>query len=546
MNRRLWATLPLAVVLGVMVAACGAAPAGNNATASANASATKGLVTTTAAGTTTVSSATWAVYRDVNTLDPLYAFDYPENTAISLMCESLLRQAPDGSVGPGVATLTTPDPTTLVLTLRPGVKFWDGNPVTAADVVFGLQRTMDPSLGGFYAASLSRVKSVKATASDQVTITLKEPDYWLPGELSGMPGVVVEKSFVEKQGKNYGTPAGAIMGTGAYMLKSWNTGTGVVAVSNPHYWDSSVTPLVQKIVIKGIPATSALTSGLLTGAVQGSYMQDYSTVQQLQQSNATDVYKGPSGATDALVICNLKGTLGDQRVRQALSLALDRQGVINTIYKGAALVPRWLSNPGTFGYAAATFNAAYDQSAVMNQDIAKAKDLVQQAGATGKTITIGMSSEISAIAAEAGAYQAAGQAIGLKVKFKSVSAANFVNFFIDPKARQGVDGFPTVNYGDYADPAALLATVVLSDGSQNFSGFSDSKITSLLDQARGTADPDKRASLVAQAEQATAEQLPWIPTVQPVTVLVLDKKLTGAVASFSYMGAPWANELGGH
>ena len=54
---------------------------------------------------------TWAVYRDVNSLDPAYAFDYPENTAISLMCESLLRQQPDGSLAPGLATVTYPSPT---------------------------------------------------------------------------------------------------------------------------------------------------------------------------------------------------------------------------------------------------------------------------------------------------------------------------------------------------------------------------------------------------------------------------------------------------
>src|SRR5262249_36967165 len=97
-------------------------------------------------------------------------------------------------------------------------------------------------------------------------------------------------------------------------------------------------------------------------------------------------------------------------------------------------------------------------------NIAAAKKLVQQAGVAGQTITIGTSSQLANIAAVTGAYQAAGQAIGLKVALKSVSAQNFINFFTDPKARAGIDGFPTVNYGDYADPAALLSTVVLPTG----------------------------------------------------------------------------------
>ena len=144
-----------------------------------------------------------------------------------------------------------------------------------------------------------------------------------------------------------------------------------------------------------------------------------------------------------------------------------------------------------------------------------------------------------------GAYQAAAQAIGLKVVLKSVSAQNYINFFIDPKARAGIDGFLTVNYGDYADPAALLATFVLPGGSQNYDNFNDPQITAVMEQARSTADPDKRAALVAKAEKLTVQQMPWIPNVQPTSMLMLGKGLTGAVSSFAYMFAPWANSLGG-
>jgi peptide/nickel transport system substrate-binding protein len=131
------------------------------------------------------------------------------------------------------------------------------------------------------------------------------------------------------------------------------------------------------------------------------------------------------------------------------------------------------------------------------------------------------------------------------VALKSVSAQNFINFFTDPKARVGIDGFPTVNYGDYADPAALLSTLVLPGGSQNYTNFNDPKITADLENARSTANPDKRAALVADAEKLTMKQLPWIPNVQPTALLVLGKGLTGAVSSFAYMFAPWADSLGG-
>jgi peptide/nickel transport system substrate-binding protein len=102
-----------------------------------------------------------------------------------------------------------------------------------------------------------------------------------------------------------------------------------------------------------------------------------------------------------------------------------------------------------------------------------------------------------------------------------------------------------VDYGDNADPAALLAHAVLPGGIENYDNFNDPRITALVEQARGTASPDKRAALVAEAEKLTMQQLPWIPDVQPDTVLILGKGLTGAVSSSAYLFSPWADSLGG-
>jgi peptide/nickel transport system substrate-binding protein len=534
-----------ATAAALTLAACGRS-AGGGGHQAGNLSPTKGLVVSTTPGTKPVSSVTWAVYRDVNSLDPIYAFDYPENTAISLMCESLLKQSPSGAIGPGLATLSTPSATKLVFTIQPGAKFWDGHPVTAADVVYSLDRNTNTKLGGFYGLVFSRVKSIAATGADQVTITLKQPDYWLQGELASIPGVVIEKAFAEKEGKKYGTPSGSIMCTGAYKLKSFTPGVGVTAVPNMSYWQPSVKPLVGQIIIKGVASDTTLTSGLTTGAIQGTYTSGgLSTLRQLESNSAVKIYKGQGWSTDALIIDSTKGVLGDVRVREALSMALNRQAIINNVFKGAALLPRWLSNPGVFGYGKATFDKAYSASPVLPHNLAKAKQLVKEAGAVGKTFTIGTSSQISNIAQETGAYQAAATAIGLKTVLKNVSAQNYINFFIDPKARAGVDGFLTVNYGDYADPAALLATLVIPGGSQNYDNYHDQKVISLLEQARSTANPNARAALVAKAEERVAAQLPWIPDVQPLNILIMSKGLTGATASFDYMFAPWANSLGG-
>ena len=514
-------------------------------TPSGNAPPGAGLVAITPTGTKPVSSVVWAINRDVISLDPIYDAAYPEYTADSLMCESLLRQAPDGSIEPGLATVSSPSPTTMVFTLRPGVKFWDGHPVAPADVVYSLDRQFSSNLGGYNSADFSRVALITATGTSQVTIKLKQPDYWLEGELASIPGIVIEKNFAEKEAKNYGTPAGSIMCTGAYMLKSWTPGVGLVAVRNPHYWNPSVHPLAGQITLKAVPDAASVTAGLLTGAIQGDYAVGLPTLDQLKDSSSVKVYLGPGWSSDVFAITSLKGVLGNLNVRRALSLALNRQAIINSVYQGAAQLPRWLANPGTFGYGKAVFDAAYGSSPVLTQNIAEARKLVMQAGDTGKTITIGTSSQLAVIAEVTAAYQAAAQAIGLKVILKSVSAQDYINFFTDPKFRAGIDGLPEVDYGDYADPAALLAHIVLPGGIENFDHFNDPTITAEVERARTTASPSKRAALIAEAEKLTAEQLPFIPDVQPDTVLVLGKNLTGAVSSSAYLFSPWADSLGG-
>jgi peptide/nickel transport system substrate-binding protein len=536
--------IAVAAACALAASACGRS-ASTAGAAPGNVSPVKGLVAITPAGTKPVPSVVWAINRDVISLDPIYDAAFPEYTADSLMCESLLRQAPDGSIEPGLATVSSPSPTTIVFTLRPGVKFWDGHPVAPADVVYSLDRQFSPNLGGYNTADFSRVALITATGTSQVTIKLKQPDYWLEGELASIPGIVIEKSFAEKEAKNYGTPAGSIMCTGAYMLKSWTPGAGLVAVRNPHYWNPSVHPLAGQITLKPVPDAASVTAGLLTGAIQGDYAVGLPTLDQLKDSSGVKVYQGPGWSSDVFAVTSLSGVLGNLNVRRALSLALNRQAIINSVYHGAAQLPRWLANPGTFGYGKAVFDTAYGSSPVLTQNIAEARKLVQQAGDTGKTITIGTSSQLAVIAEVTAAYQAAAQAIGLNVILKSASAQDYINYFTDPKFRAGIDGLPEVDYGDYADPAAMLAHVVLPDGIENFDHFNDPNITAQVEQARTTASPSRRAALIAEAEKLTAEQLPFIPDVQPDTVLVLNKDLTGAVSSSAYLFSPWADSLGG-
>jgi peptide/nickel transport system substrate-binding protein len=484
----------------------------------------------------------WAVYRDLEGLNPLYAFDYPENTIISAMCESVLQQQPDGSIGPGLATLTRPDETTMVLDLRDDVTFWDGSPLTADDVVFSLELQRDPELGGFYGLAYSNVDTIEATGPLQVTLRLTQPDYWLEGELASIGAAVISQAYAATVGEAYGTPDGGAMCTGPYQLENWAVGDRVSVVRYDGYWGGAA--LTERIEFIGVPDDNALSAGLMTGDIDGVYGAVFPTLDQLEANPALTVTHGPSFAESAFIVSSLEGPLGDVNVRRALSMAIDRQGIIDALFKGAGIMPRSLANPGSWGYAPEVFRAGWAALPAPTLDVEAGKQAVTDAGMSGQKIVIGMTNEIPAVATSANAIKSAAESIGLEVELQSVSAVNYIDYFIDPAAFTSVDGFFTINYPDYADPAALYSTFAMPDGSQNYSGYANDQVTELMNQARGTADPVARAELVVQAEVIIMDELPWIPLVAPQTVLVTNAELTGVPASFSYMFAPWPLGLG--
>jgi len=201
MTRVLPAAATAAALAALAVSGCGKSAPSTATGAATNAAAptsTTQLPATTPAGNGEVGKITWALYREVGTLDPIQAFDYPENTVQTALCDALIKQQPDGTLAPGLSALPEhPDDKTTVFKLQDGVKFSDGKPVTAQDVVYSLKRAADPKSGGFYPQVFARVASITATDDTTVTLKLKQPDFWLDGELSQMAGIVYEQAYAE-------------------------------------------------------------------------------------------------------------------------------------------------------------------------------------------------------------------------------------------------------------------------------------------------------------------------------------------------------------
>ncbi|MFE0464608.1 ABC transporter substrate-binding protein [Kitasatospora sp. NPDC058965] len=489
-----------------------------------------------------LDSFSWATYAEPPTLDYIQAFDYPQNTILSNVCESLMRWTPELKEAPGLAEkASNPDPTTWVFDLRAGVHFHDGGEMTADDVVFSLNRQLNPDNGAAWATVFQNVDTISKTGPLQVTVKLKTPDSQFPQYMATAAGVVASAAGVQAAGKDYGT-SGSLDCTGPFKLGTWTKGQSIELDRFDSYWGARAKS--KKVVFDFLTDPSARTNALLTGEVDGGYLIPSESYARLRASSAGTLYFGEGLSTVNVNVTTMQGPLGDVRVRQALSLAVDRSGFVATGLGGAGTVTDSLTSRAAWaGADDQGRKAAFDGLPPTAQDIARATQLVKDAGATGKTLTMATSSIGQDVSLLATAVQSAGTRIGLNIQLKTIAPNAFTALFTDPKAREGIDLFPETYYLSISDPMDLL-TNFQTGGYQNYAGYSDKAYDDLVKQATGTYDPAQRLAIEARLNQKAADQALWIPVAEWPTSVFLNKRITGAPTTIAYLYYPWAAEVG--
>ncbi|MFD9722623.1 ABC transporter substrate-binding protein [Streptomyces sp. NPDC059072] len=520
-----------------LVAACSGPPKSGGAPVT---EVTLSKTTPTAKGE--IDSFTWAVYAEPPTLDYTVAFDYPQNTILSNVCESLMRWTPGLTLEPGLAQkATNPDPTTWVYDLRPNVRFHDGGVMSADDVVYSLGRQTDPNNAAAWAQNFQNVDSVTKTGPLQVTVKLKKPDSQFPQYMATAAGVVASKAGIEAAGKDYGT-TGSLACTGPFKLGTWNKGQSIELERFDGYWGTKAK--AKKAVFRVLTDPSARTNAMLSGEADGGYLIPTESYARLRDSGVGRLYFGEGLSTVNVNITNMQGPLGDVRVRRALSLALDRAGFVKAGLGGAGTVTHSLTTRAAWAAAPeSTLKNALDTLPRPDRNIEQAKALIKEAGATGKTLTVATSSIGQDVSLLATAVQAAGTQIGLDIQLKTIAPNAFTALFTDPAAREGIDMFPLTYYDSITDPLDLL-TNFKTGAYLNFAGYSDKQYDALVDQAVGTYEPGQRLEIEAKLQKQAAEQLLWIPVAEWPTAVFLNKKITGAPTTISYMYYPWAADVG--
>src|SRR3989475_2357061 len=273
---------------------------------------------------------------DIAKFDPHFSTASNEIRWSFNVFDNLTSRHPDGKLHPGLATeWKLQGQTTWAFKLRQGVKYHNGDPFTSADAKYSIERTYEPGAKTMVATVFTTIDRIEAPDAGTLLIHTKKPDPLLPARLAFYGGQIVPKKYLESVG-NDGFNAKPV-GTGPLRFLSWVKDDKLTVEANPEYWGGK--PDFDKLIVRAIPETAPRIASLLKGETD--------MITQLPPDQAGRVSgNAPTRVAGALyaglyVLCvnSKRPPLDNPLVKQALSLAIDRELIVKELWKGRGVVP---------------------------------------------------------------------------------------------------------------------------------------------------------------------------------------------------------------
>jgi peptide/nickel transport system substrate-binding protein len=545
--RRGWAACAAGAALATLAAACSSASSPSNATATTPPT---GTVSTYGTAHGDVSSLTWDLpYGEPNTIDPPNTADYSSSLIAANLCDPLLRLNPNYSISPNLASYRQPNPLTVVFNIRPGVKFWDGSPVTSADVVWSLQHSASPSTA--VAFLYANVKSITATGPLQVTVKFKRPDSLFLFEMSSFSGMVQEKRFAEHAGSKLGSASGKIMCSGPYELTSWTPGTGMTLTANPHYWNPADRAHAHTVQIEFDTNSTSIAQALISGQLDGAYEVSPATIPRLQTASSGKlIFGAPSQLYLTLGVARPVGVLANLDVRKALFMTINRQALVQAAYHGAAVPNYTQMNIGSWqngswpAAAQKIWSTAYagferqEKSWGTPAAFTAAKKLAAAGGYHGQPIVLATLAGDATLAEVAGLIQGWAQQAGLNVQIKPMQPLAYSNASYNAKYRAGLDLLLGVTFNVAPNPLEPMGLTYTPGNPYNYTNYNNPKVLADINAAHSTTNLVEQARLMTNAQSIYEPAYYGTTLVQFDEIMFLKKGLGGATASFAYLNEP--------
>ncbi len=437
---------------------------------------------------------------DISKFDPHFSTSSNDIRVSFNIFDNLTSRHPDGKLYPGLATeWASTGPTTWRFKLRQGVRWHNGDPFTSADAKASIERTYDPAAKTLVATVFTTIDRIDAPDPLTLIITTKKPDPLLPARLAFYGGQIVPKTYLGRVGADAFNAKP--VGTGPVRFASWTKDDRLVLEANPDYWGGQID--ADRVIFRPIPETASRLIAILKGEVD--------VITQLPPDQFDRVDRSPRarGASTlyaglyVLAVNSKVKPLDNPLIKQALSLAIDRQAIVKDLWRGQGLVPNGPIAKGDNHFDASLPALPYDP--------AKAKQRLREAGYKNEPITIEttvgyvandkpMSEAIAAMWKDVG-INAVVEVIEYSVRAEKNRDKSFKGmFWSDPTSTLG-------------DPDGMMWRLLGPGGPQDY--WRHPEFDELGNAARFSLDEKFRDQAYKKMTRIFLEHNPWIVVIQP-------------------------------
>ncbi|MHC5307696.1 ABC transporter substrate-binding protein [Bartonella sp. LJL80] len=461
-----------------------------------------------------------ALQDDPDVLDPAMSKTFVGRLVYTAMCDKLVDISKDMAIVPQLAKswAYSDDGLVLKMTLRDDVKFHDGTPFNADAAVYSLQRAMTLPESA-RKSELSSVASVEATGPFELTIHMKHPDAAFLAQLTDRAGMMVSPKAAREMGSDFGLKP---VCAGAFRFVERVAQDRIVLEKFDDYWNRDAIKL-ERLTFLPIADTTVRFANLRAGSVDMIDRLSATDLAQAKQDQnlKTDIITGVGYLSMHVNIANgpqADTPIGkDKLLRQAFSLAIDREAIRDVVYDGTMLV-------GNQPWSSETlwFDPAYP---VLPRDIEKAKQLVKQAGYEGKQIDVLVSHANNPVVSQTmQMIQAMVAEAGFNVSLRSTEYATLL-----AEDTKGNFEVSREDWSGRVDPDGNIHWFVSCNGGSNIGKYCNPEVDRLLELGRQTLDPAARIKIYHDATSILMDEMPVIYLGHPSYIYAYTNKLHGFV-----------------
>lgn len=435
-----------------------------------------------------------ALTAEPSTLDPVYDTNLQSLNVFQNVFDQLTRIDEDGAVQPGLATEWSHDDTltTWTFALREDATFSNGDPVTADDVVFTYETAMsDPesNLGGYMTA----IESLSAPDEHTVEFRLSAP--YAPFDrqvtlISILPRSVYESEGAEAFGQ-------APVGSGPYEVLDWQRGDSIALARNDDYWGEAGT--YENVVFRFVPDETTRANSVQSGDLDIALLGPAS-VDTARAADGVEVVDTPSNRVIYLGFNATSPWLDDPGFRTALSLAIDRAEISETLMNGTTAPASQLVTSVTQGYSAGLEPT--------EQDVDEARELVEASGYDGTAIPLSFpTTTLPQIQQLAESVQQYLEEIGVTTTLDGQEFSTFSsNWFAN-----GFSGLYIYAFAPSVLDADLPLQLLVRSGGQGY--VTDPEIDELLAAELAEPDVEARDAIIAEISAIIAQNTYYAPLI---------------------------------